>query len=92
MPSAATLEFDSQPDFWRPCVQDYVLLATRGPELAHSASQIAPLLGAETTVVTLQGGLPFWLCYGWAGRMENEPLAVVDPSGTNTTSNDFLGC
>ena len=50
-----------------------MLLATRGPELAHSASQIAPLLGAETTVVTLQGGLPFWLCYGWAGRMENEP-------------------
>ena len=41
--SAAAREFACQTDFWRPCVQDYVLLATRGPELAHSASQVRRL-------------------------------------------------
>jgi 2-dehydropantoate 2-reductase len=62
-------------------VQDYVLLTLRSDQLAEASAAIAPLLGRDTTVVTLHSGLPFWLCYGWRGELENEPLGAVDPTG-----------
>ena len=62
--------------------QDYVLLALKAHSVAPALDAIAPLLGPETAVVTLQNGLPWWYFYRHGGALEGTRLAAVDPDGT----------
>ena len=61
--------------------QDYVLLALKAHSVAPALDAIAPLLGPETAVVTLQNGLPWWYFYRHGGALEGTRLAAVDPDG-----------
>ena len=61
--------------------QDYVLLALKAHSVAPALDAIAPLLGPETAVVTLQNGLPWWYFYRHGGALEGTRLAAVDPTG-----------
>ncbi len=61
--------------------QDYVLLALKAHSVAPALDAIAPLLGPETAVVTLQNGLPWWYFYRHGGPLEGTRLAAVDPTG-----------
>ncbi|MEZ2331961.1 2-dehydropantoate 2-reductase [Mesorhizobium sp. RCC_202] len=63
-------------------VQDYVVLALKAHSLAPALEQIAPLLGPDTAVVTMQNGVPWWYFYKAGGALEGTRLAAVDPAGT----------
>jgi 2-dehydropantoate 2-reductase len=62
-------------------VQDYVLLALKAHSVALALDAIAPLLGPETAVVTMQNGLPWWYFYQHGGPLADSRLAAVDPDG-----------
>ncbi|TIX32813.1 MAG: oxidoreductase, partial [Mesorhizobium sp.] len=63
-------------------VQDYVVLALKAHSLAPALDQIAPLLGPETAVVTMQNGVPWWYFYKAGGALEGTRIQAVDPGGT----------
>ncbi|MEN9843366.1 MAG: hypothetical protein RLZZ612_1195 [Pseudomonadota bacterium] len=59
--------------------QDLVVIAVKAPALAQVASQMAPLLGPDTVILTAMNGVPWWFLEGgpWAGQR----LESVDPGG-----------
>lgn len=59
--------------------QDYVIIALKAHQAWESAEAIAPLLGPETAVVTMQNGVPWWYFYGLEGQYANLRLESVDP-------------
>lgn len=62
-------------------VQDYVVLALKAHSLGPALDQIAPLLGEETAVVTMQNGVPWWYFHKLGGPLEGTRLHAVDPGG-----------
>jgi len=61
--------------------QDYVIIALKAHQAWEVADQMAPLLGANTAVVTAQNGIPWWYFYGFTGQYANLQLQSVDPEG-----------
>lgn len=58
---------------------DYVILGVKAHALPAVAPACAPLMSADTAVVSLQNGLPWWYFHGIeAGE---PPLESVDPGG-----------
>ncbi|AFT87736.1 2-dehydropantoate 2-reductase [Paraburkholderia phenoliruptrix] len=62
-------------------VQDLVVVAVKGPAMASVAAHIAPLLGAQTTVLTAMNGVPWWFCDGLRGDFAGTRLKSIDPDG-----------
>ncbi|TPM29173.1 2-dehydropantoate 2-reductase [Mesorhizobium sp. B2-3-5] len=62
-------------------VQDYVVLALKAHSLTPALDQIAPLLGDNTSVVTMQNGVPWWYFHKIGGPLEGTRLGAVDPGG-----------
>lgn len=60
-------------------VQDCIILALKAHESWDAAESLAPLLGTDTTVVTIQSGVPWWYFYGLPGQYTNLRLESVDP-------------
>jgi len=62
--------------------QDYVIVAVKGQSLPEVAAGIAPLLGADTSIVTAMNGVPWWffdcIKFGAGGKQRLESL---DPGG-----------
>lgn len=63
-------------------VQDYVLLTLKAHSVGGALDQIAPLLGPDTAVVTMQNGVPWWYFHRIGGPLEGTRLEAVDPGGT----------
>jgi 2-dehydropantoate 2-reductase len=61
--------------------QDLVVVAVKAPSMASVAERIAPLLNADTMVLTAMNGVPWWFCDGLAGEFAGKRLASVDPAG-----------
>ena len=61
--------------------QDAVLLAVKAHQVGALAGALRPLLGSDTSVVTLQNGIPWWYFYKLAGPYENHPVRAADPEG-----------
>jgi 2-dehydropantoate 2-reductase len=61
--------------------QDYVLIATKAYQLSSAASLIPSMCDAETRIVPLQNGLPFWFFHEFGGRMAGSVISAVDPAG-----------
>ncbi len=63
--------------------QDFVLVALKSTALPDLAAGIAPLLGAHTSVVFLQNGIPWWYFQGQGqdqgGDGEGQRLPKLDP-------------
>ncbi len=57
------------------------MLATKAHSLTIIAPTLEPLLDTNTTVVTLQNGLPWWYFQGVGGNWEGTRLESVDPGG-----------
>lgn len=57
---------------------DAIFLGVKAHGLAKLAPQLKPLIGNETTVVSMQNGLPWWFCH----------LECVDPGGIIASSID----
>ena len=60
-------------------MQDYVIICLKAHQAWEAAGQLAPLLGADTAVVTGQNGVPWWYTYRLGGPYEGIRLEAVDP-------------
>jgi ketopantoate reductase/2-keto-4-pentenoate hydratase/2-oxohepta-3-ene-1,7-dioic acid hydratase in catechol pathway len=75
--------------------QDLVILAVKAHYLDQVAKDIDHLLGPDTTVMTVQNGLPWWYFQKLGGKYDNKKLASLDPSGVLTQkidANRVIGC
>ena len=61
--------------------QDYVILTLKSHSVSPVVEQLVPLLGAATSVVTAQNGVPWWYFYKLEGPWENQRLDTADPDG-----------
>jgi len=61
-------------------VQDIVVIAVKAPALPALASQIGPLIGPDTVVVTAMNGVPWWF-FARQGPCSGLSLTAVDPDG-----------
>jgi 2-dehydropantoate 2-reductase len=60
--------------------QDLVLLALKSQALPALAPTLAPLIGADTTVLPAMNGVPWWFSAG-IEALTAQPLESVDPGG-----------
>ena len=61
--------------------QDLVIVAVKAPAMADVAKGIAPLLGANTMVMTAMNGVPWWFFQGFGGSLQGTTLNTIDPEG-----------
>ncbi|WP_091913161.1 2-dehydropantoate 2-reductase [Chitinasiproducens palmae] len=61
--------------------QDYVVIAVKGHALPGLAARLAPLIGADTHVVSAINGLPWWFLEGIDSAVAGERIEAVDPDG-----------
>ena len=61
--------------------QDYVLLTLKAHSVTGALDAMAPLIGGETAVVTMQNGVPWWYFHRHGGALEGTRLDAVDPGG-----------
>ena len=62
--------------------QDAVIVTVKAPGLPAAAQIMAPLLGAETPVVFLTNGIPWWYFHGHGGDLDGRRLPLLDPDDT----------
>ncbi len=61
--------------------QDAVLVCVKSPALGSVAATIAPLLGADTPVVFVINGIPWWYFDQHGGALDGTRLDALDPGG-----------
>jgi 2-dehydropantoate 2-reductase len=61
---------------------DYVILTLKGQGLVEMGARLAPLVGADTAIVTAMNGLQWWFTDRLAGPIDGVALERVDPGGT----------
>lgn len=74
---------------------DVVLLTLKAQAVTAISSRIAPLLGPDTSVVSMQNGIPWWYFYRHGGELEGTHLEAVDPGGLiarNLDPRRAVGC
>ena len=61
--------------------QDAVLLTVKAHQVAAVAADIQHLLTTDTTIVTMQNGIPWWYFHKHGGEFEGRPVVAADPDG-----------
>ncbi len=61
--------------------QDYVLLTLKAHSVPGALEAMAPLVGSDTAVVTMQNGVPWWYFHRHGGALEGTRIEAVDPGG-----------
>ena len=72
-----------------------MIIAAKAPALPDIAQRIAPLVGAETAVVTAMNGVPWWFFQRAKGPLAGQQLRAVDPDGTvgrAISADRVIGC
>jgi 2-dehydropantoate 2-reductase len=62
--------------------QDVVVLAVKAHQVAAIAADLAALCHAETAIVTMQNGIPWWYFHKHGGVHEGTPVRSADPDGS----------
>lgn len=62
-------------------VQDYVVLTMKAHSVPPALPSLAPLIGPDTAVVTMQNGIPWWYFYRLGGPHDGTRVEAVDPGG-----------
>jgi 2-dehydropantoate 2-reductase len=66
-------------------VQDVVILALKAHQVAAVAADLPALMHADTRVITMQNGIPWWYFHKLPGelgqRYQGIPVKAVDPDG-----------
>lgn len=76
-------------------VQDVVVLAMKAHQVDAVAARVPQLLGRDSTIVTMQNGIPFWYFHAHGGALAGHSLRTVDPTGTCSRHLDarrIVGC
>jgi len=61
---------------------DVVILALKAHQIAAVAANLPTLFGPDTSVVTVQNGIPWWYFQKHGGEFDGHRLASLDPDGT----------
>jgi 2-dehydropantoate 2-reductase len=67
---------------------DTVLLTVKAHQVAPIAADLQHLCHAQTTIVTMQNGIPFWYFHKLGGPYDGKPVRSVDPDGSVARSID----
>lgn len=62
--------------------QDVVVLAVKAHQVGGIAADLAALCHAETSIVTMQNGIPWWYFHKHGGAYEGTPVRSADPDGS----------
>ena len=62
--------------------QDFVLLTVKAHQVAAIAPDLHHLCDAQTAIVTMQNGIPWWYFHKHGGELEGHPVKSADPDGT----------
>lgn len=66
-------------------VQDVVILTLKAHQVAPIAAELPALMHAETRIITMQNGIPWWYFHKLPGelgqRYQGTPVKAVDPDG-----------
>jgi 2-dehydropantoate 2-reductase len=62
-------------------LQDLVILAVKAHQVQAVANDVPRLFGAETVVVTMQNGIPYWYFHQHGGELAGSVVRSVDPKG-----------
>jgi 2-dehydropantoate 2-reductase len=82
-------------DYAQAGVQDIVILAMKAHQLEAVANDVPKLLGPNTSVVTMQNGVPYWYFHQHGGALAGSRLQSVDPSGLigeKIPASHVIGC
>jgi len=75
--------------------QDLVILALKAHYLESVARQMPALLGADTAIMTVQNGIPWWYFHKFDGPLAGQKLKSLDPGGILARHIDgdrIIGC
>jgi 2-dehydropantoate 2-reductase len=61
--------------------QDLVILAVKAHQVEAVANDVPRLFGADTVVVTMQNGIPYWYFHQHGGELAGSLVRSVDPTG-----------
>ena len=76
-------------------VQDYIIVTLKAHSVPAVVPKMAPLIGANTTIVSGVNGVPWWYFHGVGGVLEGTRLASVDPGDAQWNGfgpDKVLGC
>jgi 2-dehydropantoate 2-reductase len=62
--------------------QDIVLLTVKAHQVAAVAEDLQHLCHEQTTIVTMQNGIPWWYFQKHGGEFDGAPVRAADPDGT----------
>lgn len=62
--------------------QDVVLLTVKAHQVAAVAGDLKHLMKGDTTIVTMQNGIPWWYFHKHGGAHEGREVRAADPDGT----------
>jgi 2-dehydropantoate 2-reductase len=66
-------------------VQDLVILTLKAHQVAAVAAELPALMHADTRIITMQNGIPWWYFHKMPGevgqRYQGTPVKAVDPDG-----------
>ncbi|HTC15810.1 MAG TPA: 2-dehydropantoate 2-reductase [Steroidobacteraceae bacterium] len=82
-------------DYVNAGAQDMVILAVKAHQLTALIEQVPQLFGAQTVVVTMQNGIPYWYFHQHGGTLSGTVLGSVDPGGRISQSipaERVIGC
>jgi 2-dehydropantoate 2-reductase len=68
-------------DYTQAGPQDVVILAMKAHQVEAVAKDLPKLFGPDTTVVTMQNGIPYWYFHKHGGPHEGNQVTSVDPTG-----------
>jgi 2-dehydropantoate 2-reductase len=82
-------------DYGAAGAQDLMILAMKAHQLEAVAADVPRLFGPDTTVITMQNGIPYWYFQKHRGEFEGTPVHSVDPNETISRSipaGRVIGC
>ena len=74
---------------------DVIVIATKSQDLPAVAKDIGPATGDETTIVTIQNGIPWWYLQNLPHKFGNARIECLDPDRAlerSIQSSQIVGC
>jgi 2-dehydropantoate 2-reductase len=62
--------------------QDVILLTVKAHQVAAIAAELKDLCHDETTIITMQNGIPWWYFQRHGGEFDGQPVRAADPDGS----------